>query len=294
MIAYEPWTSGQLDDLFVKAQQQRETYAEVYPFLKTLFSLKEQAVKTCRPEPWPLDTTTLDAQRSGGLPLIDRRAMSVDLPHAQALLENLFPLARETNPQMKQAAQRISDGLAAKTIDLSQSCRFLLSENAEGMQQQAAALDIRADLFAFFLYHSLWPSAAVHLRELTQHLPSEKNWTHGYCPFCGGVPALALLARNGRRYLVCSFCTHAWSSRRIFCPFCENETAAMLGYFFSEAEEEYRVHTCRKCQAYLKTVDIRQMTRPFYAPLEALITTHLDLQAQEQGFQNRTPAWFCL
>jgi formate dehydrogenase maturation protein FdhE len=64
-----------------------------------------------------------------------------------------------------------------------------------------------------------------------------------------------------------------------------------MEYFFSDSEKEYRVYTCKNCKGYLKSVDLRELARPFYAPLEALLTTHLDLKAQQIGFHTTVPSW---
>ena len=102
---------------------------------------------------------------------------------------------------------------------------------------------------------------------------------------------LSLLAENGNRSLVCSFCRHVWAAPRIFCPYCENRDAGTLGYFFSEAEPEYRVHTCQKCKSYLKSIDLRQLMRPFHPFIEGIVTAHLDMRAREDGYRDMTPVW---
>ena len=86
--------------------------------------------------------------------------------------------------------------------------------------------------------------------------------------------------------LLCGFCQHQWAVPRIFCPACEARDTGTFNYFFSDEEPEYRVYTCESCRFYLKTVDLRRLARPFYPPAETLLTLHLDIQAQEQGFQS--------
>lgn len=294
MFEQEPRTARQIDDLFAHVRQERDVYEQMYPFFKALFILKEEAMQACRPAPLSLETGTLRTKRAAGLPLIDRVSLPVDLANASKLITDIFSLTAKANPQLQQAANRFQNGLTSQSIDLNRCYRSLLAENSEVLQNQADVLGLSADQLLFFLYHSLWPSIAVQRNEGRHHLPGEHDWGQGYCPFCGGLPVLALLADNGQRRLVCSFCIHTWSSKRLFCPFCGNTHPDSLGYFFSEAEVEYRVQTCHKCRSYFKTVDLRLMTRPLYLPLEILITTHLDIQAREQGFENSTPPWFSL
>jgi FdhE protein len=99
------------------------------------------------------------------------------------------------------------------------------------------------------------------------------------------VPILSILESDGVRSLICGFCWYAWSVKRGFCPFCENQENKQLHYFFSEEEEEYRVYLCDNCNKYIKTIDTRKAARMIYPPLEQVLTLHLDFKAQEEGFE---------
>ena len=294
MLQQEPWTDDQVEELFSTIARKQDAYMHIFPFFKAFFILKEEALRVCRPKPIALDTDTLTSRYKAGLPLIDRSVMPVDQANAEKLILDMLNLADESNEQLGKAARTMRASLASQPDLLRHCYHLLLDEKTGELKTQAQILGVSTDILLFFQYHSVWPSAAKHLGGLKRHLPGESEWRQGYCPFCGGQPHLSLLSRDGQRYLTCSFCTHVWSVRRIFCPFCENESAESLGYFYSEAEPQYRVHTCRKCQGYIKTVDLRQLNRPFYAPLETLVTTHLDIQALEQGFECKTPAWAIL
>jgi FdhE protein len=155
-------------------------------------------------------------------------------------------------------------------------------------------LNVDAEVLKFLLYHTLWPSMARNVSALAALAPGQGAWNKGYCPMCGSLPMLALLGMEGERSLVCGFCRHAWPVPRIFCPFCESRDARSMEYFFSDSEKHYRVYTCQHCRSYCKTVDLRAMARPCYPPLEAVLTAHLDLQAQQMGFRNAAPSWLAL
>ena len=68
------------------------------------------------------------------------------------------------------------------------------------------------------------------------------------------------------------------------CLFCGNRSSDSLEYLFSEEEPEYRVYLCKACKHYLKVVDTRKLTRGFFAPLEQVVSLHLDMTAAEKGF----------
>ena len=45
-----------------------------------------------------------------------------------------------------------------------------------------------------------------------------------------------------------------------------------LHYIFSEEEKDLRVDLCDKCNKYLKTLDMREVDRLIYPPLEQVAT----------------------
>jgi len=153
-------------------------------------------------------------------------------------------------------------------------------------------LSMDVSILLFFLYHSTWPSIARQAALITDRFEIETDWDQGYCPVCGSSPGLAFLAENGGRVLVCEFCRHQWPFKRILCPSCGNDDSNSINYFFNEGEPTYRVYTCDACKKYIKTVDTRRLSRPFYSPLEGIVTTHLDMKAQEMGYQSVTSEAF--
>jgi len=96
------------------------------------------------------------------------------------------------------------------------------------------------------------------------------------------------LGDQGKRFLHCELCGYEWYYPRLKCPFCKNDQPKKLGYFVSEEEEGFRVDFCKKCNRYIKTLDMRVIEQPAPMELESLITFHLDMLAHEQGF--KTPS----
>jgi FdhE protein len=202
------------------------------------------------------------------------------------LFNEICRIASDDNETLATSAQHILDALVSGKIDLALLFENLLNENDRYFEQIAANIPIDQKILAFFTYHSMKPSLKAYAQAISQGNQSSDQWEKGFCPVCGNFPGLATLENGGGKFLFCSFCWNKWRTHRIFCPFCETENQKVLHYFYSEKELEYRVDTCNECKKYIKTVDVRNLDRIFYPPLEQISTLHLDMKAEELGFTN--------
>ncbi len=109
------------------------------------------------------------------------------------------------------------------------------------------------------------------------------------CPFCGGLPQLALLrgtetqADGGRRHLQCASCLTIWPFRRICCPHCGEEREPKLGYFHASVYPHVRVEACDTCRRYLKSIDLAQ-TGLAVPLVDEIAASALDIWAREHGY----------
>jgi len=117
-------------------------------------------------------------------------------------------------------------------------------------------------------------------KELAAHI-----WSKGYCPVCGSFPHLAILRDQGQRWLQCPDCSHEWKFSRLTCPSCDHEDAANTETLFIEGKKEESVFICSECRKYLVTANRSETLRQLPADLIALSLIHLDLIAQEKGYQ---------
>lgn len=111
------------------------------------------------------------------------------------------------------------------------------------------------------------------------------------CPLCGSRPLLGVLrpeGDGGKRFLVCSFCSHEWEFRRILCPTCGEESEQKLPVYVAEQMPHLRVEACDTCRFYLRTVDL---TKDGHAvPLvDDLAGIPLSLWAHEKGYSRLQP-----
>lgn len=107
------------------------------------------------------------------------------------------------------------------------------------------------------------------------------------CPRCNSLPLLGVMrpeGNGGKRFLLCSFCSHEWEFRRIFCAHCGEDKEQKLAVYIAEQFPQIRVETCDSCKYFLRTVD---MTKDGHAvPLaDDLAAIPLSLWAQENGYK---------
>lgn len=109
------------------------------------------------------------------------------------------------------------------------------------------------------------------------------KWRRGYCPVCGGQPHFSALKEEGARWLLCSRCSSEWQFTRMQCPFCGNADHSKLAYYTGD-DELYRLHVCKTCNRYLKTIDLRQAGGRVLA-IEQIVTVGMDISARTEGYR---------
>ncbi len=130
---------------------------------------------------------------------------------------------------------------------------------------------------------TLQPFLASYAQALIGSVEQE-HWRQGYCPICGGSPDIAYLEKEvGARWLMCSRCDAQWLFQRLECPYCGTKDQKALA-FFTDEKELYRLHVCKQCKCYLKTIDLRKTETEILLPLERLYTIDLDSQAKDHGY----------
>jgi formate dehydrogenase maturation protein FdhE len=104
------------------------------------------------------------------------------------------------------------------------------------------------------------------------------------CPFCGGLPQLAVLQPGGTRQLQCATCLTVWPLQRTLCPQCGEQDERRLGYFHAadSAFPHVRVEVCATCAHYLKAVDLAVLD--VAVPIvDEIAAAPLDAWARDQG-----------
>ena len=114
-------------------------------------------------------------------------------------------------------------------------------------------------------------------------------WAEGYCPICGGWPALAeARGLDSQRRLRCGRCGGDWRTERLRCPFCGERGHENLGSLTSEGPGQQSVDVCERCRHYIKAVTTLAPIRPQHVFLQDLATLVLDVIALARGFRRPT------
>jgi FdhE protein len=272
---------------FQAATARVPAYGQILPFFENLFTLEEASVAVASPDHVPLPPDLQAAGIGIRLPLLDRTRLPYDETAAMDLMLAICREAATATPQLAAGATAIGSSLEGMNGAVQRGLRLYMNDDDQGIRILSAEMNMNETILRFYLYHSTWPSVARQVSWIRDsHVMDGIHWDHGFCPICGSPPDLAFLAENGGRWLVCEFCRHQWSFERIRCPGCSNQDSHSVIYFFSDAEPAYRVHTCDVCKLYIKTVDTRRLERPFYPPLEGILTAHLDMKARRLGFSS--------
>jgi FdhE protein len=265
-------------------RKRRPLYKTMIDFYEHIFILQEEAKNQINLDPIQIPKEMLSVKRKEKFPLITISDFVIDARVSETLLKKICQITKDAEVEMNVAAKKIFNVIASKKLDPKPFFSGLLDGNEALFAETAADLGIDKKVLAFVIYSSIKPSLSVCAEQLAAYLKEPDHWQKGYCPICGNPPGLSMLDGEGKRFLICSFCWHQWSTKRMNCPFCDTLNSKILDYFFSEEEQEYRVYTCKSCKNYLKTVDTRKADRVIYPPLEQVSTLHLDLKANEMGF----------
>jgi FdhE protein len=277
-------TSDQVITAVEAVKKTKPVYAEILKFYGPLFVAQQESMSRLRIEPLKIPADVRSVKAREKLPLIEIHEFAYDQIESVDLFMAICRLAKEANPKLAGSAEVL---LNAVDSNFKPDTLFsgLLNGNEALFENMSAEHAIDKQVLGFITYNSLKPSLCACADQLSAYLNKSEPWLKGYCPVCGSAPILSSIEGEGARSLICSFCWHGWSVKRVFCPFCDTSDNKYLHYFFSEEEKDVRVDLCDNCKKYLKTIDTRKAERLIYPPLAQIATLHLDIKAQEEGFE---------
>lgn len=188
------------------------------------------------------------------------------------------------------AAGHIRESLASGQMDAGSLLAASLARNQAAIRTGATHRGLAPDLV--WLVGELAVSPFVHRlqRLLFGETPDAalrgalQAWDRGYCAACGSWPALAEVV-GGHRTLRCSFCSSAWELTEYACIYCRETGAKFVTAAPNEERKDRRVEVCSNCGAYLKTLDLPELSPFPLLSISDIETTDLDVSAMEHGYQ---------
>jgi FdhE protein len=231
----------------------------------------------------PEDVLTIKLKEK--FPLLSISQFEIDFNISEDLFKKLSLILAQGGDELAEKVRDITGLIDNGKLKLKDLFSEFLKENEDYFNNLENNLNIDKAVLGFLTYNSLKPSLSIFSEKVSHYLNKEAGWNKGYCPVCGSLPELSTFEENGKRFLICGFCSHKWESKRMYCPFCENTDHETLQYFEIEGEEEYRVDACEKCKTYIKTIDIKKTSRTIYLPLENQSTPYIDLKFTEMGYR---------
>ena len=273
----------ELEKRVEKIQKSRGSYRHLLDFFKKLFSSQVKTSPHVTLDEDDLRADLVERKLREGFPILPKETIRVDLDSAQELFQTLSRITKEENRYLGEEFERIESAFQDK--------KLILRELLESFGKEGKTLDAESGLplLTLLLRYSVQPSLKAISSFVESHVDLG-SWEKGYCPVCGSPPYLSVLrGEGGERSFFCCHCGHEWKARRLFCPFCETVSPEKLRYLYAETESEYRIDLCDNCKRYIKTVDARKLEGPVIPDLEFISTLHLDILAEEEGFEGTNP-----
>jgi FdhE protein len=220
----------------------------------------------------------------GTTPLLAGAALAVEPRAVRTLLHRLIRIASRSGTPAMATLRSVPDG------EPDALALFRASLCQDSVAIAAAAASCGADAGALQAVAALVPVPFLQAcnRQWAQTL--SPSWLEGYCPVCGGWPALAEargIERN--RFFRCGRCGGEWHARPLRCPFCGADDHNGLVSLMVEDGLNAVIEACRSCLGYVKTFTRLQGCAPGAVMLEDLASVHLDVAALAQGYR-RPPA----
>ena len=250
---------------------------EEHPEWRPLLVLIEGALREVEDPQWARFVPALEPRERGVRPLLDGVVINVAPRSIGRWVRQVLSLAASAGTDVEPFGKAV----AAGWLDPLLLFETAISRNVAHCHQDRGLLRAMAPLIAM-------PMLQACRRAWGARVPTD--WASGYCPICGGWPALAeIRGLDGTRHLRCGCCGSDWRTESLRCPFCGERDHRQLSSFVSpDCPERQAIDVCDGCDGYVKTITTLAAVRPEEVVLQDLATLALDVAAIERGY--RRPA----
>lgn len=251
-----------------------------HPEWRPLLAVIDETLRETERPQWTRLVPALEHPGRGGRPLLDGAVINVAPRPVGRWVRHILAIAAaagtEVEPLARAATAGWLDPLFLFETAVSRDVHRL-DELARAQRDERGVLRGLAPLIAM-------PMLQACRKAWTECVPL--GWAHGYCPICGGWPALAeLRGLDGNRHLRCASCGSDWRIEWLRCPFCGEGNHEKLGSLVSPASlERQTIEVCDGCRGYVKTITTLTPIRPEHVVLQDLATLVLDVTALDRNY----------
>jgi FdhE protein len=245
-----------------------------HPEWRPLLAVIKEALREAERPQWARFVPALEHSGRGGRPLLDGAVINAAPRLVRRWVRHILGIATAAGTEVEPLARRVAEGW----LDPLLLFESAVSQDVDRFPEVAL---VDRDLIAMPMLQSC-------RRAWAERVPMD--WEYGYCPICGGWPALAeKRGLDGARHLRCECCGGDWRTEWLRCPFCGEADHEKLGSLVSPDKlERETIEVCDGCSGYVKTMTTLNPIRPEHVVLQDLATVVLDVAALERGY--RRPA----
>ncbi|MCX8012112.1 MAG: formate dehydrogenase accessory protein FdhE [Desulfobacterota bacterium] len=264
-----------------QVRQEKPAYKDLLDFYEKIFIAKEEVYQLLKSYPVNWNEYLVRKKFKAGVPILDKESIGFYEDILEDFFWKLLKITEQRNPEN---GKLLADFIKEENLAIKKA----IAEMWQGVFNPEKWGTVRVGdptLFYFLLIETLKP-LYEYLAEFLQELIELDLWGKGYCPICGENPALGAIPKEKwTRFLFCIYCGSEWSFPFLKCPFCENEEEGGIKYLRAGNERDYRLEICQSCQRYLKVVDFDSLGKPVPLDIENIVTLHLDILAQREGYR---------
>ena len=199
-----------------------------HPEWRPLLAVIKEALREAERPQWARFVPALGHSARGGWPLLDGAVINVTPRLVGRWVRHILGIATAAWTEVDPLARRITAG----GLDPLLLFESAVSQDVERFHEIALVDRDDHGLLRGLASLIAMPMLQNCRRAWAEQVPTD--WAHGYCPICGGWPALAeMRGLDGARHLRCGCCGGDWRTEWLRCPFCREGDHEKLGSLMS-------------------------------------------------------------
>src|SRR5262245_23101234 len=256
------------------------------PEWRPLIALIEQALSEMARTPWTAWVPRRPECDGDEQPLLDGAVITVAPGAIDRWIRRMLKRASEAGTEVDPLVIALESG----ELDPVLFFETAVSQDVDRLDELARAHDDDRGVLRALAPLIAMPMLQACRKTWAGRVPTD--WACGYCPICGGWPALAeSRGLEGNRYLRCAACGSGWRTEVLRCHVCGEDDEEKLGSLVSARTlDQQRVDVCDGCQHYIKTIATTGPIRPHDVVLHAMGRLALDMAALGGDYVRPAPA----